>query len=152
TLKDLMDDVFNKMRENMRLGGVGAIDGPLGHYVHHNAQVGVLVQFNQECPEPMRSDVCMHIAAFKPPFLKREQVSPELVAKERELAKESIKDKPANIVDKIVDGKINKWYGEICLLEQPFVKDDKKSVQQALSETAKGLTVTKFIRLEVGGN
>jgi elongation factor Ts len=96
----------------------------------------------------------MHITAINPEAVSRDQVAAELVAKERAIAIEQVKGKPANIVDKIVEGKLNKWYQQIVLLEQPFFKDDSKTVQQLadeLGKTAGGkLTVKRFSRLQIG--
>ncbi len=97
------------------------------------------------------NDVCMHIAAMAPQALTREQMPADLVAKEEEIAKEQIRasGKPDNLVDKILIGKMKRWYGENVLLEQPFVKDDKKTVGKLLEEA--GIKVTGFTRLQVGG-
>lgn len=149
-LQDLHTDIVNRIRENIKVGRLGVCQGETGYYLHHDGKKGVLVEFSGACPDELKNDVCMHIVAMRPPFARREEVPAEMVEKERELAKEQVQGKPENIVDKIVTGKINKWYSEICLLEQPFVKDDKKSVQQVLREAAPDLTITKVLRFEIG--
>ncbi len=149
-VEDLLHDVVNRIRENIRIAHVGSLTGHLGHYVHHNSQVGVLVEMSEACPDTVKADVCMHIAAMRPAHTRRDEVNPELVANERKLAAEQVKGKPANIIDKIVDGKLNRWYSEIVLLEQPFVKDDKRSVGDYLRGVAPSLTVKRFVRFEVG--
>jgi len=87
---------------------------------------------------------------MRPAYTRREEVDPALVESERRIAAEQVVGKPANIVDKIVTGKLNRWFSETVLLEQPFVKDDKKSVAQVLQEAVPGLTVTRFLRFEIG--
>lgn len=151
-VQDRITDVFNRLRENMVIKRVSRLTGHLGMYVHHDGQKGALVEMSADCPDSVRTDVCMHITAVKPACTRREQVDPALVAKERELAMESVKGKPANIIQKIVDGKIDRWYGEIVLLEQPFVKEEKKSVGQMLRDVSPSLTVNGFVRFEVGAS
>jgi elongation factor Ts len=96
----------------------------------------------------------MHIAAIKPMALDRNGIDAAVIAKEREIAAALVKNKPANIIEKIVDGKINKFFADNCLLEQPFVKDDTKSVKQALDEAAKKAggqaRIKRFVRFEIG--
>jgi elongation factor Ts len=150
-LSDAMHDVFNRIRENMKLARAARLTGHVGQYVHHNAQVGVLVEMSEECPDQLKADVCMHIAALKPGALRREQVDPAEVERERQAVAEEAKGKPENIVEKIVTGKLNRWYSEFVLLEQPFAKDDKKSVARMLMDISPSLTVKRFLRFEVGG-
>ena len=135
----------------MQIARVGSLRGHLGHYVHHNAQVAVLLQLSAACDDELKAGVCMHIAAMNPPFMRREDVTPTLVEKERQIAADEVKNKPPQMIDKIVQGKLNRWFSEIVLLEQPFVKDDKRSVGQVLLSAAPGLTVNSFLRYEVGG-
>ena len=149
-LNDLLDDVLNRIREKIILTDVATYTGQVGTYIHHNGMVGVLIEFNQPCPDQMKADVCMHVAAMNPRCLKREEVSADDVTIERERFMKEVTGKPANIVENIVNGKLNSWFKEFVLLEQPFVKDDKKSVQQALSDAAKGLTITRFKRFRIG--
>jgi len=147
---DRMDEVFNRIRENMKIARVAQFHGHVGSYVHHNSQVGVLVEMNQPCSNELKADICMHIAALAPPYLRREDVDPQEVAAQRAVFAEEAKGKPPQIVDKIVGGKLNRWFAEFVLLEQPFVKDDKKSVGEVLKGAAPDLTVTRFVRYEVG--
>jgi elongation factor Ts len=99
-------------------------------------------------------DLAMHITATKPLALNKEQIDSEVIEKEKEIFAEQVKNKPANIIDKIVEGKMSKFYAENCLLEQPFVKDDSKTVQQVLDEAAKQAggqaKIVRFVRFEVG--
>jgi elongation factor Ts len=152
TFGDEMTDVFNRLRENLQIARVAAFTGHVGHYIHHDAQTGVLIELSADCPEALKSDICMHIAWNNPPYLRREEADPADVARERELAAEFAKGKPAPVVEKIVDGKLDRWFSEITLLEQPFVKDDKQSVQGVLSAVSPGLTIKRFVRFRVGGS
>jgi elongation factor Ts len=150
TVNDLLHDVVNRIRENIRIGRVAVLNGHVGHYLHHDGRKGVLVEFNAECPPALALDVCMHVVAMRPTCTRREEVDPQLVEAERKIAAEQVQGKPANMVDKIVTGKLNRWYSEVVLLEQPFVKEEKKSVGQILKEAVPNLTVNRFVRFEVG--
>jgi elongation factor Ts len=88
----------------------------------------------------------MHIAAFNPQYIIPEDIPAEVVEKEKEIATAQMAGKPAEIIDKIVSGKINKWYKEVCLMHQPWVKDDKQSVQKANP----GITIKNIARWEIG--
>jgi elongation factor Ts len=145
---DFLHDVVNRIRENIKLGRVAVLAGNVAHYLHHDGRKGVLVEFSGPCSAA--ADVCMHVVAMRPSFTRREEVDPALVEQERKLAAEQVQGKPANIIDKIVSGKLDRWYSEFVLLDQPFVKDDKKSVGQFLRETGPGLTVKQFVRFEIG--
>lgn len=150
TIAELKDDAFSRIRENMAIKRVATVQGHVGSYVHHNAQVGVLVEFSADAPAELRADICMHIAAINPPYLKREDVPADLVAEERERATSEAAGKPAEIIDKIVGGKLDRWYGEVALLEQPFVKDDKQTVTQVLKAADPELTINRFYRFQIG--
>jgi elongation factor Ts len=163
---DLINDMVSQTGEKVTLGDFARFDlkgpGLLFCYVHFNGKVGTLLQIDAENEKAgssqeiktLASDLAMHITAINPEAVSRDEVDPELVAKERAIAVEQVKGKPANIVDKIVEGKLNKWYQQIILLEQPFVKDDSKTVRQLadeLGKTAGGkLTVKRFTRLQIG--
>lgn len=151
TVNDAMTEVFNRLRENMQIARVASVRGHLGQYVHHNGQVGVLIQFNRDLPNDLKTDVCMHITALNPSVIRRDQVDAAQVERERVAAAEDAKGKPPAVVDKIVAGKLDRWFSEFVLLEQPFVKDDKRSVGQVLTQVAPDLTVTQFLRYSVGG-
>ncbi len=150
TVGDLLHEAVNRIRENIKIGRVAAAAGHLGHYLHHDGRKGVLVEFSGPCPDDAALDVCMHVAAMRPAFTRREEVDPALVEQERRIAAEQVQGKPVNIVEKIVTGKLNRWYSEVVLLEQPFVKDDDKSVGQYLRQFGPDLTVKRFVRIEIG--
>lgn len=146
-----------------RAGKVAA-DGAVGSYIHAGGKVGVLVEINCETDFVARTDafqelvrdVAMHIAAADPRFVRREEVTEEILAREREVhaAQVLASGKPANLVDKIVTGKMEKFYSEAVLLEQPFVKNPDQTVQQMITEKAakmgENVQVRRFVRYRLG--
>ncbi|MFP8884440.1 MULTISPECIES: translation elongation factor Ts [Streptomyces] len=128
--------------------------GYVAAYMHRTSpdlppQVGVLVELEQENAE-VAKDVAQHIAAFAPKFLSREDVPEETVANERRVAEATAREegKPEQALPKIVEGRVNGFFKESCLLDQPFAKDNKKSVQKILGEA--GVTLKRFARFRVG--
>ena len=105
-----------------------------------------MIQIEGDADEATLNDVCMHIAAFKPAYTTPDEIPADVIAKEREIAAGQVEGKPAEIIEKIVDGKINKWYKEVCLMQQPWIRDDKQSVEKANP----GLVVKRFVRWEIG--
>ena len=139
------------IRESMKAARFVRLTGLLGSYVHHDGSVGVMVQVEGAKGDPqLLRDVSMHITAKNPVAARREDVSPALIEKEKEIARSqaAATGKPANIVDKIAEGKMKTWFAENVLLEQPFVKDDSKTVGDLLKSA--GLTLVRFVRLRVG--
>ena len=112
--------------------------------------MGVVLQLAEASDASLPNDVCMHIAAMRPLALNVDQLDPEKVAKERDILTEQARatGKPDNVLQKIVDGRMGKFYSESVLLEQPFVEDDKKKVGEVLKEA--GIEVRGFTRWEVG--
>ncbi|MHC5155614.1 MAG: hypothetical protein ACYSO3_05760 [Planctomycetota bacterium] len=104
--------------------------------------------------QTVANEICMHIAAMNPGALDKDSFDPAVIEKERAVAAEQVKDKPANIIDKIVDGKIGKFLKDNCLVDQVFVKDDSKTVGQALDDAAKAAggqaKIKRFVRVEIG--
>src|SRR5262249_27188096 len=154
TIKDRIDDVIGLIRENMRFARGTQLSGVLGSYVHHDGAVGVMVVVEGDKPHAnMLRDISMHITANNPRVMRREDVSAETIAKEMEIAKAQIAqdpknaNKPANIIEKIAEGKMKTWFAENVLLEQPFVKDDSKTVGDLLKSA--GLKFVKFVRYKV---
>lgn len=141
-----------------------AADGVVESYIHGGGRIGVLVEVNCETDfvaktEEFRSfvrDIAMQIAAAKPEWVRREDVPPEKVAQEREIlrARALNEGKPANIVDKIVDGRLEKFFKETCLLEQPFIKNPDVAVGDVLKEViarlGENIVVRRFTRYELG--
>ncbi len=142
--------------------GRATANGLVRSYIHHNNRVGVLVQVNCETDFVARNedfgkfvaDLCMHIAAFSPISVSRDQVDPKIVATERDIAREQVKDKPAAIQDKIIEGKLDKFFAERVLLEQPWVHDDKQSVEQILKgligKIGENIRIVRFARFDIG--
>jgi len=155
TCKDLMTDLVNKIRENMQVVRVDRLKGRLGSYVHFNGKVGVLLQVEGTGGgDELLADLCMHITAMKPKALSRNDIDPALIAKEREIAAEQVKaaGKPANMIDKIVAGKINRWFSECVLLEQEFAHVEKfKGTITKLLEHHGGVKIVAYKRFEIGG-
>ena len=138
-------------------------EGIIHSYIHLAGRIGVLIEVNCETDfvaknENFRSfvnDIALHIAAANPTYLSREEVPAELTAKERDIAGEQMKGKPANVIDKIVDGKMGKFYADFCLLEQPFIKNPDLTitdlVKGKIAELGENLVVRRFTRYAVGG-
>jgi elongation factor Ts len=150
TLREVKDDMFNRIREVFNVGRFARLEGACGGYSHNAGTVsGVLLQIEGGTDEAAK-DICMHIAAMRPAALSKEEIDPKLVDKEREILKEAAlkEGKPANIVDKMVEGRLKNFYAERVLTEQPFVKDDKQSVGQFAN--SKGMKLKKFVHWELG--
>lgn len=139
-------------------------EGLVHAYIHPGSQIGVLVELNCETDFVARTEavkefahgVCMHIAAMKPLYIAPEDVDRTFLEKEKEIIKEQLAQsgKTGKILDQIVEGKINKVYTDVCLLEQPYIKNDKNTVRQALQEliakTGENIKIAKFARYQVG--
>ena len=139
-------------------------EGVVSSYIHAGGKVGVLVEVNCETDFVARTedflslvkDIAMHIAAADPKFVRREEVTAEVLERERAIYKEQAlqSGKPANVVDRIVDGKVEKFYGESVLLEQPFVKDPEKTINELVAErvakVGENIQVRRFARFKVG--
>jgi elongation factor Ts len=141
-----------------------AAQGTVASYIHPGGKIGVLVEINCESDFVARGEVfqefvrevCMHIAAAAPQCVRREEVPESQIAKEREIYKAQLieQGKPENMVDKIVEGKIGKWYGEVCLLEQPWVREPKMKVEdlraQVVQKTGENVQIRRFTRFVLG--
>ncbi len=113
-------------------------------YSHMGGRIGVLIALDKEGQSELAYDIAMQVAAANPQYLKPEDIPQEVIEKEKEVYKEQLlkEGKPENILDKIIEGKINKFYGEVCLLKQEYIKDDKQRVEQILGD----IKIKKFIR------
>jgi elongation factor Ts len=163
---DILTEAVSKTGEKTQVGEFAKykLDGPglISTYIHFNEKVGTMVQIETsdeataaaDVLKQTASDIAMHITATKPLSLDKDGIDPETVKQEKAIFVEQVKNKPANIIDKIVEGKIRKFFAENCLLEQPFVKDDSKSVAQVLTEAAEQAggeaKIKRFVRFEVG--
>jgi elongation factor Ts len=141
-----------------------ANEGTVGHYLHHGAKIGVLVELNCETDfvanteafKQLARDLAMHIAAARPVAVSEEDLPAELVARERQIYVEQVKaeGKPEAIREKIVDGKMRKFYEEVTLLKQPFVKNPDQTIADLITEvsakTGEKVRVARFARVEVG--
>lgn len=142
-------------------------EGLVYGYQHHNGKVGVLVEVACETDFVAKNDdfkafckgVALTVAAYSPAFLNRSSVAPEALAKERqivtEMAAESMKGKPQAVIDKAVEGRLDKFFAEKCLMEKPYVPDDTKTVEQVRTEMVgkigENIQVRRFVRMELGG-
>lgn len=138
--------------------------GLIGSYIHHGGQLGVLVEVNCESDFVARTDdfkelvhdLAMHVAAADPRFIRKEDVTPDVLEQEREIARARAlaEGKPEKVVDKIVEGRLQKFYEEVCLLEQPFVKEATLSVGQLvktkIAKLGENISVARFVRFKVG--
>lgn len=139
-------------------------EGAVFSYIHAGGKVGVLVELNCETDFVARNEtfkelgheIAMQIAAMAPEFVSREDVPAELVEKEKEILKQQAlaEGKPEHIVEKIVEGRLNKFYSEKCLLEQPWIKDDSKTIKDLITDyitkLGENIKVRRFARFEVG--
>ena len=131
-------------------------EGIVGHYLHHNGMVGVLVELagaSDDAALALARDIALHISFADPIGVTGADVPAELVERERRIAEEQVaqEGKPEAIRAKIVDGKVRKFIAERTLLEQPFVRDDKTTVGQVMKKVGAGISVTRFARFKVGG-
>ncbi|MBI9016202.1 MAG: translation elongation factor Ts [Phycisphaerae bacterium] len=166
TVSTVISDLVSQSGEKTELGDFARFEltgpGYIHSYVHFNNKVATMIQIdaendqaaNSEAIKTLGADLAMHVTAINPEGLSRDDVDPALIAKEEEIAREQMAGKPANIIENIVKGKIDKWLSQIVLLEQPFVKDDSKTVSELVEEVGKAaggkLTVKCFTRIQIG--
>lgn len=141
-----------------------ASEGSVGSYIHAGGKIGVLVEVNCETDFVAKNDnfqnfvkdIAMHIAAATPLYVRREEVATDLLEREKEIYRSKAREsgKPDNIIEKIIEGQINKFYSDICLLEQPYVKDPDKTIQTYLNETiatiGENMSIRRFARFVLG--
>jgi elongation factor Ts len=141
-----------------------ATEGAVASYIHAGGKIGVLVEVNCETDFVAKTDdfknfvkdVAMQIAATNPPFVRREDVPADAVEKQKQVFADQAKSegKPEKIIGNIVEGRVKKWFTEVCLLEMPFVKDPDKSIEQVRNETiakiGENISVRRFVRYELG--
>ncbi|AFM26615.1 translation elongation factor Ts [Desulfomonile tiedjei] len=144
--------------------GRATSEGRIGSYIHMNGKIGVLVELNCESDFVAKTDqyaelvkdLCMHVAASSPRWISSEDVPEEVLAKEKEIYMTQAKEagKPDKMLEKIAEGKLNKFFSEVCLLNQPFVKDPDKTVDQLIKEKigqlGENITVGRFVRFQLG--
>lgn len=141
-----------------------AREGFVGSYIHHNGKIGVLVELNCETDFVARNDafqdlaknIAIHVAMANPQYVGRDEVPEELVQAERDTLRKQALDegKPENIADKMVEGRLGKFFAELCLLEQPYIKDDSKTVEQFVKENVakigENIQIGSFSRIAIG--
>jgi len=139
-------------------------EGAVASYIHGGGKVGVLVEVNCETDFVAKNEnfqdivngITLHIAASAPKYLSRNEVPAEAVEKEKDIYREQMKNegKPADIIEKIIDGKLDKFYSEMCLLEQPFIKDEDLTIEEMLikktGEIGEKISIRRFARYELG--
>ena len=161
TVDATLKDLILVIGENMKIRRFARLEGDCVSYVHGGGKIGVLVQFDTDLADTdgfveCGKDVAMQIAAAAAQYLNKEDVPEDVVAKEKEIltAQAMNEGKPQNIAEKMVMGRINKFYKEVCLSEQPFIKDDKMSVGKYVEDCAKKLggsiKMVSFVRFEKG--
>jgi len=146
--KERLGQLVGKIGENLviRRAVRWQGEGKFAAYLHMGGKIGVLLEAEGDEDPELLNDVCMHIAAFAPRYIAPEDVPPEVIEKEKEIAAAQVSGKPPQILEKIVAGKLNKWYTEVCLTRQPWLRDDKK----CLAKVAPGLRIRRFLRWQVG--
>jgi elongation factor Ts len=130
-------DLVMKIGENLQFGKEATLEGAfVVGYLHGNKKNGVLVAFDKEIDATLASGIAMHVAAMQPQYLTADQIPAEVIDKEKEIYTEQLKaeGKPAEIIEKIMGGKLNKFYEDSCLLNQKFVKDDSQSIQEVIKD------------------
>ncbi len=164
---------IEKAVENLRKAGMASADkksartakqGVIGTYVHPGAQLGVLIEINCESDFVARTedfqelvkDLAMQVAAADPRFIRREDVAADVLEKEREIARDRARNegKPDKILDRIVEGRLEKFYEEVCLMEQPFIKENTVTVgdlvKQKIAKLGENIVIARFSRFKVG--
>ncbi|NOZ22792.1 MAG: translation elongation factor Ts [Planctomycetes bacterium] len=137
-------------------------EGRVGHYIHMTGKIGVLVELNCETDfvakneefQQLAKDLCMQVAAANPLAVSREDLPADVIEREKAIYAEQFKDKPARAIEKIVEGKLEKFFSETCLLDQKFVKNDDITIEELVKQTSakfgENLRVRRFVRFEVG--
>lgn len=154
TLRELKDDLFNRMREVFELSRIKRIDAACGGYAHHDGSKAALVEIAgpkaAEAAETAK-DIAMHVVALAPAAISKEDLDPAVVDKEREILSEAARNegKPENIIAKMIEGRLRNFFATCVLLEQPFVKDDKQSVGQLAKQS--GIEIKAVENWKLGG-
>jgi elongation factor Ts len=163
---------FDKAVELLRKKGLASAakragrttkDGMIGHYIHMGGKVGVLVEVNCETDfvartedfQTLAKELAMHIAAADPRYVKREDIPADVLEKEKEIFRAQVPaGKPAHVVDKIVEGKLESYYAQVCLMDQPAVRDPNITIKQmianAAAKTGENVAVSRFVRFKLG--
>ena len=162
---DVLTELVSQTGEKTEVGDYAKykLNGPgfVSQYIHFNQKIGTMIQVetsddNVAANDALKqtiNDVAMHVAAINPLALDKDGISPETIESEKAIYAEQVKNKPANIIDKIIEGKLNKFFADKCLMAQAFVKDDSKTVEQVVTGAAKAAggqaKITRFVRFSV---
>lgn len=169
----ISDGDFDKAVEYLREKGIAAAakragrtasDGVIAAYVHHGSRIAAMVELNCETDFVARTDgfqtlaydIAMHVAASRPQYLSREDIPAETIEKEKQVyrAQMAEENKPEHIMDRIIEGKLNKFYEENCLLEQPFIRDEDLTItdviNEAVAKMGEKIVLSRFVRYEIG--
>jgi elongation factor Ts len=155
SVQDVLTEAISVIGENMQIRRFVRYEttGLVGAYIHAGGKIGVLVDLHGSGDlAPLAKDIAMHCAAASPLVVNRDQVSADVLEREKEIYRAKAREtgKPENIIEKIIEGQVNKFYGEICLVEQVFVKDTDKTIQQVLKSAGADVTVNRFERFALG--
>jgi len=156
TLTDYINNAIAKIGEKITLRRFSILEkgdnGVFGPYLHMGGKIAILSILNNTTDENLARDISMQVAATNPKFLNREMVDTKTLNKEKEIYAEQLRaqGKPENIIENILKGKMDKFYSEVCLLEQPFIKDEEKNITAYLAEKGADIKVEKFVRFELG--
>ena len=146
----------------IKKGSRGTPEGRVSSYIHTNGKIGVLIEVNCETDFVAKNDVfadlikdlCMQVAATDPTAVSRETVPQDIIDKERKAYSEEFKDKPDNVKEKIIDGKMESFYKEVCLINQPFVKDNDLTIEdllkKAIAKLGENIRINRFARFAIG--
>ena len=162
-----MDEATTLLRKRglaqaAKKAGRSTSEGLIGHYIHMGGKIGVLVEVNCESDfvartedfQSLAKELAMHIAAANPTYVRRDEVPADVLARERDIYREQVKDKPAQVVDKIVEGKLESFYEQFCLMDQVSIRDPKtrigEVVQAAIAKLGENITMSRFVRMKVG--
>jgi elongation factor Ts len=162
-LEKAVDELRKKgLAAAQKKSGRAAREGSVDSYVHAGGKIGVLVEVGVETDfvarsEPFREfthDLAMQVAASNPLWVRREEVPADVIEREKSIYREQAKGKPDNVVEKMLDGKLNKFFQEVCLMEQPFVKDPDRTVEQLRTDLVgvigENVDVRRFVRFQLG--
>ena len=161
TVQDLIKESIGTIGENIVLKRTVKFTttGSIASYIHMNNSLGVLVNFEAPADviasqdfKNLEKEIAMQIAAVCPLYVTRDQVPQEEIDKEKDIYVKQLQEegKPANIIDKIVLGKLNKFYSQICLMEQPYMREEKETIKNVISKVNKDIVIKKFARFKIG--
>jgi len=161
TVQDVIKEAIGTIGENIVLKRTAKFTttGEIASYIHMNNSLGVLVNFEapkdvvgSEAFKNLEKEIAMQIAAVSPLYITREQVPQEKLEEEKAIYVKQLQEegKPANIIDKIVIGKLNKFYSQICLIEQPYMREEKETIKKVIEKVSKDIVVKNFARFKIG--